>query len=91
VQHGGGDPVAWCKKLKGRLPLLHMKDYTVNAANQVTFAEIGHGNLNWKKIVAAAEKSGCQWFIVEQDTCPGDPFESLRQSFDYIRDKLCSR
>ena len=90
VQHGGGDPVAWCKKLKGRLPLLHMKDFAINAENKIVFAEIGKGNLNWKKIVAAAEKSGCEWFIVEQDTCPADPFESLRQSFAYIQAKLCS-
>jgi hypothetical protein len=31
---------------------------------------------------------GCAWFIVEQDTCPGDPFDSLRQSFDYIKANL---
>ena len=90
LQNGGADPVAWCKKLKNRLPLLHMKDYTINASNQPTFAEVGNGNLNWKKIIAAAEKSGCQWFIVEQDTCPGDPFDSLRQSFEYIQAKLCT-
>lgn len=90
IQVGGGDPVAWCKKLKGRLPLLHMKDMAINAENKSVFAEIGHGNLNWKKIIARAEKSGCEWFIVEQDSCPGDPFESLRQSFEYIRNQLCS-
>ena len=56
VQNGGGDPVAWCHKLKGRLPILHMKDYTVNASNlEPTFAEIGNGNLAWKPIIAAAE------------------------------------
>lgn len=91
VQVGGGDPVAWCKKLKGRLPLLHMKDYAIDAENNPVFAEIGNGNLNWKKIIAAAEKSGCEWFIVEQDTCPGDPFDSLKRSFEYISGKLCSK
>jgi len=91
VQFGGGDPVAWCKKLKGRLPLLHMKDYAINAENKVVFAAIGAGNLNWKKIVATAEKSGCEWFIVEEDTCPGDPFDALKQSFDYIQAKLCEK
>src|SRR5882724_4994879 len=29
IQAGGGDPVAWCDKLAGRLNLLHMKDYGV--------------------------------------------------------------
>jgi sugar phosphate isomerase/epimerase len=90
IQNGGGDPVEWCDRLKGRLPIIHLKDYTVTADNKVTFAEIGNGNLNWKKIIAAAEAAGCQWYCVEQDTCPGDPFVSVKQSFEFIRDNLCS-
>ncbi len=90
VQHGGADPVEWCKKMKGRLPCIHMKDYVINAENQPTYAEIGRGNLMWKKIVKQAEKSGCKWFIVEQDTCPGDPFDSLRISFDYLKANLAA-
>ncbi len=90
IQYGGGDSVEWCRKLAGRLPLLHMKDYKITPEDRPTFAEIGHGNLDWKKIVAAAEDSGCEWYIVEQDRCDGDPFDSLEMSFDYIRDTLCS-
>lgn len=89
VQYGGGDPVAWCERLNGRLPLLHMKDYAINADNQPVFAEIGSGNLDWKRIVAASESSGCEWFIIEQDICPADPFESLKISFEYVRETFC--
>jgi sugar phosphate isomerase/epimerase len=88
VQYGGGDPVAWCRKLKGRLPLLHLKDYVFTPQDKPAFAEVGKGTLNWPEIVKAAEASGCQWFIVEQDTCPGDPFDSLKISFDYIAANL---
>jgi len=88
VQAGGGDPVDWCRKLKGRLPLIHLKDYGCTSDGKSFFAEIGRGNLNWPEIIAAAEASGCQWFIVEQDVCPGDPFESLAISFRYIQEKL---
>ncbi|MCX6343744.1 MAG: sugar phosphate isomerase/epimerase [Armatimonadetes bacterium] len=88
VQYGGGNPLDWCKKLKGRLPLLHMKDYMITNDNQPTFAEIGNGNLDWKSIVAEAESGGCEWFIVEQDTCAGDPFDSLRISFEYVEENL---
>ena len=90
VQVGGCDPVDWCKRLDGRLPLLHMKDYKFATSNKNEMAEIGYGNLNWKAIVAAAEKSGCKWFIVEQDVCPGSPFDSLKMSFDYIAENLVS-
>jgi sugar phosphate isomerase/epimerase len=61
-----------------------------NAENKHQFCEIGAGNLNFKKIIAAAEKGGCQWFVVEQDTCPGNPLDSLAQSFRYIQQHLVS-
>lgn len=84
VQYGGGDVVGWCEKLKGRLPLIHLKDYQITDDNKPDFAEVGQGNLNWSEIIPVAEQSGCEWFIVEQDTTPGDPFDSLRISFDYL-------
>ncbi len=88
VQFGGACPVEWCRKLAGRLPLLHIKDYAIGFDNKPYFAEIGYGNLNFKAIIEAAEASGCEWFIIEQDICPGNPFDSLRKSFDYIKANL---
>jgi sugar phosphate isomerase/epimerase len=88
VQYGGGDPVAWCRRLEGRLPLLHLKDYITLTNNTPDFGAIGSGNLNWPAIIGAAEEAGCEWYIVEQDTCPGDPFDALAESFAYIRDHL---
>ena len=90
VQYGGGNPVDLCQRLKNRLPLLHMKDFKITKENKPDFAEIGYGNLDWKNILSAAEKSGCQWFIIEQDTCPGDPFDSLKKSFEYTKEYLCT-
>jgi len=85
---GNASPEAWCAHMKDRLPLLHLKDYTVSVDGTPRFGEIGSGVLDFRRIIATAEASGCDWFIVEQDTCPGDPFESLQQSFRYIRDNL---
>lgn len=84
IQFGGGDPVDWCRRLAGRLPLLHMKDFVVKPDGSPRFGYIGEGNLNFRGIIDAAEASGCKWFIVEQDTCPGDPFTAVAQSLDYI-------
>lgn len=84
VQYGGGDPVAWCKKLAGRLPIIHLKDYRVNNDNGIEFCEVGQGNLDMPRILEEAERSGCRWFCVEQDTCPGDPFDSIRASYEYL-------
>jgi len=89
VQFGGGDPVDWCRRMKGRLAVLHMKDYAISAKNEAVFAEVGNGNLNWPAIVSAAKAAGCRWFVPEQDICPGDPFASLKTSYEFIRQHLC--
>jgi sugar phosphate isomerase/epimerase len=88
VQYGGGDVAGWCSRLPGRLPLLHLKDYGVNAENKPFYCEIGNGNLDFRKIIPAAEASGCQWFIVEQDETPGDPVDSLAESFRHLTTHL---
>ena len=88
IQYGGGDPAAWIEKLSGRVPILHLKDYAFSKEDKPVFAEVGHGNLNWPRILAAAEKAGTQWLVVEQDTCPGDPFVSIRKSYDFLKTKL---
>ena len=87
VQFGGGDPVEWCKKLENRLPLLHLKEYGI-VDNKPTMLEVGSGNLDWKKIVKAAKKSGTEWFIIEQDICRIDPFDSLKMSLEYLMKEI---
>ncbi len=84
IHYGGGDVAAWCEKLTGRLPLIHLKDYTYTAEDKPHFCEIGAGTLDFSRIIPAAEAAGCQWFVVEQDTTPGDPLDSLRQSYEYL-------
>jgi sugar phosphate isomerase/epimerase len=83
VQYGGSNPVEWCKKLKNRLPLIHLKEFGI-VNNEIKMLEIGNGNLNWKKIIANAKRAGTEWFIIEQDTCRIDPFESLKISLEFL-------
>lgn len=91
VQRGGGSPVSWIRSLSGRQPLLHMKDYRLKPESlEADYAEIGSGNLDFREIVAEGEKAGVQHFIVEQDSCEGDPFDSIAQSYAYIKNNLVS-
>lgn len=79
VQHGGADPADWIRRFRGRVPLVHLKDMViVNDAQAM--AEVGEGNLNWPAILSALEEAGTRWYMVEQDICPRDPFESLAMS-----------
>lgn len=84
IHYGGGDVVEWCRKLRGRLPFIHLKDYGFLPENKHTYCELGAGTLPLERIIAEADAGGCRWFIVEQDTCPGDPFESIAQSYRYL-------
>ena len=80
VQFGGADPAAWVRKVRGRMPVVHLKDMTIQA-NQQLMAEVGEGNLNWPEILAACKDAGVEWYAVEQDRCQRDPFESLAISY----------
>jgi len=85
VQHGGADPAAWIKRLKGRIPLLHLKDMTIEDGEQL-MAEVGEGNLNWDAILESAAECGTEWYLVEQDVCQRDPFESLSISLENLKE-----
>jgi sugar phosphate isomerase/epimerase len=87
VQAGGGDPVDWLGRLKGRASLLHLKDYGVDHKGKATFEEIGSGTLGWENIFAAAKRAGSRWYIVEQDSDweEMDPFLSLKTSWAFLR------
>ena len=80
VQYGGADPAAWIRKLRGRMPVVHLKDMVMQG-NQQIMAEVGEGNLNWPAILDACKDAGVEWYAVEQDRCQGDPFESLAISY----------
>ena len=83
IQHGGGCPTAYINKLAGRQPIIHYKDMVIRDGQQV-FAEVGAGNLDWDSIVPATVAAGVEYLIVEQDVCPGDPFVSVKISYDNI-------
>ena len=84
VQHGGGDPAAWIRKVAGRMPVVHFKDMVV-IDGQPSMAEIGEGNLNWPAIIDACCAAGVKYAAIEQDICRRDPFESLGISFDNLK------
>ncbi len=87
VARGGGDPAAWCLRMKGRMDQVHVKDWMI-LDGEPAWAEIGEGNLNWPAILDACKAAGVQTYIVEQDQCPvtGNPFRSLEISYEHLRE-----
>ena len=87
VQRAGGDVRRWIDVLGSRIVTLHLKDM-VHINGNVTYAEIGRGNLWWDGILPQAKAAGVRHFVVEQDACAGDPMDSIRISLSYLQSKL---
>lgn len=89
VQVGGGDIRHWMEKLAGRIDILHLKDCMAykgdDGKGRLTMTEVGNGNLWMEGIIETADKIGVKSYVVEQDSCPGDPFDSIKQSADYLK------
>jgi sugar phosphate isomerase/epimerase len=80
------DPIALFDRHPGRFPLWHVKDMDKTAAQGIT--EVGNGSIDFKKIFAQSKKAGMDYFFVEQDITPGDPFNSIATSISYIKKNL---
>lgn len=92
VSVAGVDPVKMLHEWKGRVGLLHLKDKEKGAAVQYTesvpkqtFKEVGSGSINFKALLDAAPAAGVRHYFVEQDQTPGDPLDSLRKSFEFLK------
>ena len=85
AQYGGADPAQVISRLAGRGECIHLKDMTIVGSDQ-RMAPVGSGNLNFDRIISAAESIGTEYLLVEQDNCyEEDPFDCLKKSYDYLR------
>lgn len=77
VTKAGADPVAYFEKYPGRFKLWHVKDMD----DQGRFAPVGEGTIDFAKILANKDKSGMQYYFVEQDqTFNHEPLEAIQIS-----------
>lgn len=89
----GTDPASLIQKWSGRLFALHLKDkakgtpvsYQTDKVKHEEFLEVGAGVIDWSKVLKNAVSAGVQHYYVEQDYTPGDPIESLKKSYSYLR------
>jgi len=86
IKKAGQDPLAMFQKHPGRFPLWHVKDMSKEADQ--SFAEVGNGIIDFKTIFKHKEEAGMKYFFVEQDKCPGSPFDSISQSIKFIKANL---
>jgi sugar phosphate isomerase/epimerase len=85
VQFAGEDPLSYIPKYAGRLPLLHLKDFSKDEEGKMVTLELGKGIVNLPAVIQASSNAGVEWLIVEQDHCQKPPLESVENSFQWAK------
>ncbi|HWA84835.1 MAG TPA: sugar phosphate isomerase/epimerase [Opitutus sp.] len=91
VVHAGQDPVKLIQRYGHRWQLMHVKDLRKGAATgfHTGHAEatdnvaVGEGQINWPKLIHAAEKIGLEYYIIEDET--PDALKNIPVSVEYLR------
>lgn len=77
VNKAGADPLAYFEKYPGRFKMWHVKDMDTEGK----FAPVGKGTIDFGAILAEKEKSGMEYYLVEQDmTFDMEPLEAIKVS-----------
>ena len=85
VQFGGADPAEWILKMKGRAPIVHLKEMGIKGKEHIMLP-VGEGNMNWRAIFKALAEAGTKFYYVEQDNCNGeDSFACIKKSLENLK------
>lgn len=90
IHYADNDPVEILKKLKGRVKVLHFKDYIIDENGYRKFVALGDGIVDLKACFEAAKELEIPYIMYEQD-CDwenGDPFISTEKSWKFMQSLL---
>lgn len=81
VAKGGQDPVRWLKKYADRIIAAHVKDIAPEGENadEDGWADVGHGVMDWSRIVPAIDATRARFLVLEHDN-PADDARFARRS-----------
>ncbi len=81
VVRGGADPIEWIKRYGDRITSVHLKDIAPagEATDEDGWADVGHGTIDFKPVIAALKSTPASTFIVEHDN-PKDIERFARRS-----------
>jgi sugar phosphate isomerase/epimerase len=86
VIRGGADPLEWIKTFGKRLTAVHVKDIAPAGQNadEDGWADVGHGTVDWKGLMAALRTTGAKHFILEHDN-PKDATRFAERSLAAVK------
>jgi sugar phosphate isomerase/epimerase len=80
----GADPVEQLERTRGRCPLVHVKDLREGPQH----TPVGDGDVDYARILPAAEAAGVEWLILEQDEIDGEPLSAVARSLAAVRSMI---
>ncbi len=82
VTKAKADPLAYFEKYPGRFKIWHVKDMD----KEGKFAPVGNGTIDFARILAEKDKSGMEYYMVEQDkTFTMKPLDAIKVSHKGIK------
>lgn len=82
MEKAGADPVAYFEKYPGRFKIWHVKDMDTEGK----FAPVGQGTIDFAAILEHKDKSGMEYYLVEQDqTFDRKPLEAIQVSHEGLK------
>ena len=87
MHYAGVDPAEYLYKMRGRVKVVHFKDYIFDKDGYRRFVSLGQGVVNLKECYDAACELGIPYIAYEQDCdwTDGDPFRSTEESWAYLQ------
>lgn len=87
IRYGGQDPAEMLYKMRGRVKVVHFKDYIIDKDGNRRFVSLGQGVVDLKACYEAACELGMPYIAYEQDNAwtDGDPFKSTEESWAFLQ------
>lgn len=88
IHYADRNPVDILKKMKGRVKVLHFKDYALDNGGYRKFVSLGKGIVNLRECYEAACELEIPYIMYEQDCdwVNDDPFEAVEQSWEFMQE-----
>lgn len=84
--NAGLDPIEMFRKNPSRYKMFHVKD--MDKSDKAVFTEVGSGRIDFKRIFANAKIAGVDYIFTEQDLIKKEPFESITESYNYLKNNI---
>ncbi|GEM_PF-99265 len=81
IYMAGYDPADYLRRYKGRVPLVHLKDFQKGRKD----AELGSGVVGYERLLKELEPAGVRYMFVEQEQVPKSSLDSAKENYAFLQ------